>query len=389
MKKFLSYGRQLIGRDDIRAVTSALKSDFLTQGPEVAKFENEICNYTGAKYCVVVSSATAGLHIAVAALEIKPESEGITSPNTFVASANCLVYNSIKPVFADIDESTYNISVTEIQKRTTKKTKVIVTVDYAGQVCEAKKISRLAKDKGIYIIEDAAHAIGSKYKDGSRVGSCRYSDMTVFSFHPIKNMTTGEGGAITTNNKIFYERLLMLRSHGVTKDQNLLTKNPGPWYYEMQLLGFNYRISDICAALGRSQLKKLDKFVSRRRVIVGKYNKAFEKIENIATPYEQPGVLSAFHLYTLQLDFKKIGKTRTEVMEELRSFGVGSQVLYIPVSTQPFYKRLGYKKGDYPIAEAYYEQALSIPLHPGMKNSDVKRVVAALIEVVSSGSSRR
>ncbi len=384
MGKFISYGRQFIDKDDIKAVVSALKSDFLTQGPEVVEFEREICAYTGAKYCVVVSSATAGLHIAVQALKIKPESEGITTPNTFVASANCLIYNSIKPVFADIDKQTYNISFEEIKKKTTKKTKLIVCVDYAGQVCEAEKISKFAKSKGIYLIEDAAHAIGSQYKNGAKVGSCQYSDMTVFSFHPIKNMTTGEGGAVTTNSKELYERLLLLRSHGVVKDPKKLSKNPGPWYYEMISIGYNYRMSDICAALGRSQLKKLDKFIARRRDIVDQYNKAFKDLKNVTIPFEQPGVKSAFHLYTLQIDFKAIGKTRSRVMEELRNHSVGSQVLYIPVPTQPFYRRFGYKKGDFPVVESYYEKTLSIPLYPAMSASDVKKVINALNETINS-----
>jgi len=383
MNDFIPYGRQSIDQNDIKAVTDVLKSDFLTQGPEIEKFEKDICRFTGAKYCLVTSSATAGLHMAVSSLAIPAKSEGITSPNTFVASANSLIYNSIKPIFADIDEKTYNIDAKQIEKKITKKTRVIVAVDYAGQVCEAQRIYKIAKSRGIFVVEDAAHAIGSRYASGERVGSCKYSDLTVFSFHPVKNMTTGEGGAVTTNSKKLYEKLLLLRSHGVTKNPSLFSKNPGPWYYEMQSLGFNYRMSDISAALGRSQLKRLPRFIKRRREIVKKYNEAFKKIENITIPFERPKVVSAFHLYTLKIDFDKIGKSRSQVMAELKIRGVGSQVLYIPVHLQPYYRKTyGYKIDDFPLAESYYKRALSLPLFPGMTDKDVEKVIRAVKEVV-------
>lgn len=379
----IGYGHQYIDDSDIEAVVNALKSDFLTQGPAVAKFEQEICRITGAKYCVSVSNATAGLHVAVAALELRDGSEGITTPNTFLASSNCMVYNNIRPVFADINPVSYNIDPNEIEKRITNKTKLLIPVHFAGLPCEMDKISAIAKKHNLSVIEDAAHAIGSQYADGSYVGNCKYSDMTVFSFHPVKTITTGEGGAVTTNDEKLYQKLLMLRSHGVTKDENLLTKNPGPWYYEMQSLGFNYRMTDIQAALGCSQLQKLDFFKKRRREVVAMYNKAFVGMKYLKTPTEPENVSSCFHLYVTQIGFTALGKTRSQVMAELREKGVGTQVHYIPVPTQPYYKEnYGYKDGDYPIAERYHEQELSLPLYPGLSDGDVDMVINAVKEVI-------
>ncbi len=379
----IGYGHQYIDNDDIQAVVSVLKSDYLTQGPAVVKFEQEICRITGAKYCVSVSNATAGLHIAVAALELDKGSEGITSPNTFLASSNCMVYNNVKPVFADINPVSYNIDPTEIEKHITSKTKLLIPVHFAGLPCEMDKISAIAKKHNLHIIEDAAHAIGSQYADGSYIGNCKYSDMTVFSFHPVKTITTGEGGAITTNDEKLYQKLLMLRSHGITKDEKLLGKNPGPWYYEMQSLGFNYRMTDIQSALGYSQLQKLDFFKKRRREVVAMYNKAFAGMKYLKTPTEPENVSSCFHLYAAQFDFAALGKSRTQVMAELREKGIGTQVHYIPVPTQPFYKETyGYKDGDYPKAEKYYEQELSLPLYPGLNDDDVNMVIDTVKEII-------
>lgn len=247
-----------------------------------------------------------------------------------------------------------------------------------------KSIAKIAKAKKLFVIEDASHAIGSYYEDGNRVGSCRYSDLTTFSFHPVKTITTGEGGAITTNDKKLYERLLLLRTHGITKDPKQLGRNPGPWYYEMKLLGFNYRLTDIQCALGLSQLKKLNKFITRRRQIIAKYNKAFGKIKNITIPYEATGLKSAFHLYVVRIDFEKIGKSRAEFMGELRSDSIGTQVHYIPVHLQPYYRNhFGYKKGDYPVAEKYYEQCLSLPLYPKMTDREVQKVISCVTSYLS------
>lgn len=379
----IGYGHQYIDNDDIQAVVTVLKSDYLTQGPAVVKFEQEICRITGAKYCVSVSNATAGLHIAVAALELDEGSEGITSPNTFLASSNCMVYNNVKPVFADINPVSYNIAPAEIEKHISNKTKLLIPVHFAGLPCEMDEISAIAKEHNLHVIEDAAHAIGSQYADGSYVGNCKYSDMTVFSFHPVKTITTGEGGAVTTNDEKIYQKLLMLRSHGTTKDEKLLTKNPGPWYYEMQSLGFNYRMTDMQAALGYSQLQKLDFFKKRRREVVAMYNKTFAGMKYLKTPTEPENVSSCFHLYATQINFASLGKTRSQVMAELREKGIGTQVHYIPVPTQPFYKeKYGYKDGDFPKAEKYYEQELSLPLYPGLSDDDVNMVINAVKGII-------
>ena len=379
----IQYGHQHIDDEDIQAVVNVLKSDFLTQGPAVSRFENKICEITGAHYCVAVSNATAGLHIAVQALNLPENSEGITTPNTFLASANCLLYNKIRPVFADIDPDTYNIDLTEIGKKITPHTKVIIPVHFAGLSCDMERIKKVADGHNIRVIEDAAHAIGSCYADGSPVGNCKYSDMTVFSFHPVKTITTGEGGAITTNDESLYKRLLQLRSHGVTKDTELLTQNPGPWYYEMHSLGFNYRMTDMQAALGYSQLLKLEHFRERRQSIVDRYNEAFDGIPHIKLPYRNFEQISCFHLYVLQIDFEKIGITRKDFMKKLVDKGIGTQVHYIPVHTQPYYKKhYGYKTGDYPIAEQYYEMALSLPLHLSMTDVDVDKVIFTINEIM-------
>lgn len=375
----ISYGRQFIDDEDISAVVQALKSDFLTQGPAVRNFEQKICEITGAKYCVAVSNATAGLHIAVAALKPAEGEEGITSPNTFLASSNCLIYNNMKPVFADIDPETYNIDPNEIEKKISKKTKVVIPVHFAGLPCDMRRIKEIADKNNIFVIEDAAHAIGSRYFDGTPVGNCRYSDMTVFSFHPVKTITTGEGGAITTNNLEIYKSLQKLRSHGTTKDINELTINPGPWYYEMQELGFNYRLTDMQAALGLSQLNKLERFKERRREIISKYNVEFQGIDWLKIPVEPKGLNSCFHLYVVQIDFKKLGLDRKAVMHKLLNQNVGTQVHYIPVHTQPYYReKFYYRIGDFPKVEAYYEKALSLPLFPAMNNDDIYMVIKAI-----------
>lgn len=375
---FIPYGRQNIDSSDINAVVSTLKSDYLTQGPAVTEFEKSICDYTGASYCVAISNATAALHIAVKALDLDPGKEGITSPNTFVASSNCLIYNGLKPVFADIDPITYNIDPEEIIKRISSNTKLLIPVHFAGRPCDMVKIKKIADEKGLYIIEDAAHAIGSNYPDGSKVGSCKYSDMTIFSFHPVKTITTGEGGAITTNSKELYDKLVMLRSHGITKDPGLLEENPGPWYYEMQGCGYNFRLTDIQSALGTSQMKRLDEFKDRRNAIIEKYNSAFVGLKWLKTPSADEAD-SCFHLYVVQMDFEKLGKSRAEVMEELKGKNIGTQVHYIPVHTQPYYKEnFGCKWGDYPAAEVYYSKALSLPLYPLMKDDEVEYVISQI-----------
>jgi UDP-4-amino-4,6-dideoxy-N-acetyl-beta-L-altrosamine transaminase len=361
------YGRQLIEEDDIAAVVAVLKSDFLTQGPKITEFEQAICD------------CTAALHIAVAALRLAEEREGITSPITFTASANSMAFCGVRPVFADIDPISFNISPAAVRNKITSRTSLITPVHFAGQPAEIEEISEFGRNAGLHIIEDAAHAIGSSYRDGSKVGNCRFSDMTIFSFHPVKTITTGEGGAVTTNDSDLYQQMLFFRSHGITKDPAILFQNPGPWYYEMHELGYNYRITDIQAALGVSQLKKLERFCTRRREIVTMYNQGLKCLPWLVTPVEREGVRSCFHLYVVQIDFQVIGKTRAEVMKELVVQGVGTQVHYIPVHTQPWYKKTyGYNTGDFPVAEAYYDKALSLPLYPGMTEADVQNVISAI-----------
>ncbi len=405
----LNYGKHWLDNDDIAAMAAVLKSDFLTQGPQVGLFEQAIAAYVGCQYAVAVSSGTAALHIAVAALKQErlptgsmPPFSGITAPNTFVASANCLCYNGLEPDFADIDPLNYSIDPLAIKKRLTPRTRIIIPVHFAGQACDMEAISRLKENPGagfgpLYIIEDASHAIGSRYANGKPVGSCCYSDMTVFSFHPVKTIATGEGGLITTNDKDLYERLLLLRSHGITKDHAKLKYHhtsfapldpvfaddvapAAPWYYEMQALGFNYRMTDIQAALGTSQMKKIAGFVTRRRQIVDMYNLAFKSLNGVTIPYEKPGLYSAFHLYVLKFDFAYLCKSRPQVMKELLQQGIGTQVHYIPVHLQPFYREnFSFTPGDFPHAEAYYQQCLSIPLYPKMTDAEVEQVITAIV----------
>lgn len=375
----IPYGTQCIEDDDIAAVVETLRQGPLTQGPKVLAFERALAERVGARYCVAFCNATAGLQCAVKALDIAPGRNGVTSPNTFVASANCLAYNGLVPRFADIDPRTFNVTAETLARQIDGGTSVLVPVHFAGQACDMEPIAALAALKGIPVIEDAAHALGSVHLDGSPVGSCRHSAMTVFSFHPVKTLTTGEGGAVTTNDPVLFERLKLLRSHGITKDPALLQDNPGPWYYEQQELGFNFRITDIQCALGLSQLAKLDRFKSRRREIIEAYHEAFRGMVHVRPPFETPGLDSCLHLYVLRIDFEALGTSRGAVMARLLEQGIGSQVHYIPVHLQPWYRRqYGFAPGHAPVAEATYAQALSIPLYPAMGEAEVERVIAAI-----------
>ncbi|MDQ1351570.1 MAG: UDP-4-amino-4, 6-dideoxy-N-acetyl-beta-L-altrosamine transaminase, partial [Acidobacteriota bacterium] len=278
----IQYGKHWINQDDINAVTKVLESDFLTQGPEIGAFEKALTDYLGVNYAVVVANGTAALHLAVKALDLENETQGVTAPNTFAASANCFVYNGLEPAFVDIDEKTYCMDPTELEKHITPRTKVVIPVHFAGQPADMERIHNITLKRDIHIIEDASHAIGSRYENGRMVGSCCFADMCIFSFHPVKTIATGEGGAITTNRKDLYDKLILLRNHGITKDPSKfkidLSNPPNPWYYEMLELGFNYRMTDIQAALGTSQLKRIDSFIQRRREIVARYNEAFKNI---------------------------------------------------------------------------------------------------------------
>jgi len=384
----IPYGRQFIDDEDIQEVIKTLKSDFITQGPKIKEFESALCEYTEAKYAVAVSNGTAALHISCLAAGIRHNHEVITSPITFVASANCILYCGGKPVFADVQEDTINIDPEEIERKITRNTKAVIPVHFAGHPCDLEEIYAIAKKNNLIVIEDACHALGAEYK-GSKIGSCKYSDMTVFSFHPVKSITTGEGGAVLTNNKKLYEKLLMLRNHGITKDPTKFTINHqlstindyGSWYYEMQELGFNYRLTDFQCGLGLSQLKKLDKFIQRRREIVEIYNKELSKIDEIILPKERPYVKSSWHIYYIRLkNFQK----RKKVFERLRKKGIGVQVHYIPVHLQPYYRNnFGYKEGDYPKAENYYNSTITLPLFVKLNKKQINYILNKIKEAIN------
>lgn len=377
---FLPYGRQWIEDDDIEAVVKILKSDFLTTGPAILEFEEAVAHYVGAKYAVSFSNGTAALHGACFAAGIQEGDEVITTPMTFAASANCVLYQGGTPVFADIDDSTYNIDPKQIEEKITSKTKAIIPVHFTGQPAELDEIHRLAQEHNLVVIEDAAHALGASYKK-KRIGGL--SDMTMFSFHPVKHVTSGEGGVITTNDDVYYQKLLQFRSHGIIKDQQLMTEPHGPWYYEMQSLGFNYRMTDIQAALGANQLKKIDHFLSRRKHYVSLYNEAFESRDEIRIPAQHPDGDSSWHLYIIRLQTEKMKVSRKVIYEELMKENIGVNVHYIPVHKMPYYQQLGYGKETYPVAEKLYEEILTLPLFPKMSVDDINDVITAVIKILN------
>jgi UDP-4-amino-4,6-dideoxy-N-acetyl-beta-L-altrosamine transaminase len=377
-----SYGKQSISWKDIWEVVKVLRSGWLTQGPKVYEFEKQLCIYTGAKYCVAVSSCTAALHLALLALGIKQKNEVVTSPITFLASANAVLYVGGTVKFADIDESTACIDSKEIETHITSKTKAIIPVHFTGQPCDMKNIYEIAKKYNLFVIEDAAHALGSAY-EGGKIGNCAYSDATVLSFHPVKNITTGEGGAITTNNKDVYEKLLMLRTHGVTRDKNFfINNNDGAWYYEQQVLGFNYRITDMQCALGISQLNRLEKFKKRRREIVDLYKREFSEDDRFTFLEEKNYSDTFYHIIPLLVNFDVVKKSKQKIFDELKKEGLFLQVHFIPVHLQPYYKQFGFEKGDFPKAERYYSKAISLPLYYGLKDSDVKCIIKIIKKIV-------
>lgn len=381
MKKrqtFLSYGKQSIDEEDIAAVVETLRSPFLTQGSKVEEFERAIAEYTGAKYAVSFANGTAALHGACYAAGIGEGDEVITTPITFAASANAVRYCGGTVVFADIDEKTYNIDPNEIRKKITAKTKALIPVDFTGQPVDLDEIMAIAEEHNLLVIEDGAHSLGAEYK-GSKVGS--QAHMTMFSFHPVKPITTGEGGIITTNCEELYEKLKLFRSHGIEKITYSLEQ--GDWYYEMTDLGFNYRMTDIQAALGLSQLKKLDSFIERRREIADIYNRELADIPGVILPYQSNNSRSGWHLYTIQLDEQVIGKSRREVFDEMRALNIGVHVHYIPVYWHPYYMELGYELGICPKAESWYERALTLSLFPGMLDEDASDVVQSIKGICS------
>jgi UDP-4-amino-4,6-dideoxy-N-acetyl-beta-L-altrosamine transaminase len=397
-KTWIPYGRQCIDDEDLLSIKEVLNSTNLTQGPKISEFEEALRRETDARFAVCVNSGTSALHIACLAAGVGPGDEVITTPNTFVASANCAVYCGARPVFADIDPDTYNMAPTAVEKKITARTRAVIPVHFAGQSCDMEAIQQIKADaeekhgRKIFIIEDACHALGSLYKD-KKTGSCSFSDMTVMSFHPVKHITTGEGGVVFTNNEELLTKLRLLRSHGITSDPEAYLNhdlafqsgNPNtcsevnPWYYEQVAIGFNYRITDIQCALGLSQLKKLSRFRARRREIVNQYNRAFSNADCIRIPFEAKDCRSNFHLYVPLFDFDKMGISRARFMEKLKDRGIQTQVHYIPVHFHSYYRRqFGTGPGDCPNAEDYYRQCLSLPLHPSMNDMDVNRVLMVI-----------
>ena len=385
--KVIPYGRQDINEQDIQAVVDVLRSDWLTQGPAIERFERAVAEYCGAKYAVAVNSATSALHIACKAAGLGGGDVMWTSPNTFVASANCGRYSGSAVDFVDIDPLTYNMSETELAKKLQlakadgKLPKVVIPVHFAGQSCAMQRIAELAREYGFMVIEDASHAIGGSYR-GQKIGSGSFSDMTIFSFHPVKIITTAEGGMVLTNRDDLYEKLVLYRSHGITKNPAKMTENShGPWYYQQLELGFNYRMTDIQAALGNSQLNRIDEFVNRRHMLAARYNELLRDMP-VVVPWQSPDTYSAFHLYVIRLKLDSIKKSHKQVFEDLRAAGIGVNLHYIPVHTQPYYRNLGFKPGDYPQAEQYYREAISLPLYYGLEYQAQDCVIARLKEVL-------
>jgi len=388
MAATIPYGRQEVTQADIDAVVEVLQSDYLTQGPMVPRFEKTVADYCGADYAVAVNSATSALHVACRALGLCPGDRLWTSPITFVASANCGLYCGAEVDFVDIDCHTYNLCSQALERklidaeRNGNLPKIVIPVHLCGQPCDMQAIHALSKRFGFSIIEDASHAIGGKYR-GEPVGNCRYSDITVFSFHPVKIITTAEGGMALTNDAKLAERMELLRSHGVTRDPALMTHQPdGPWYYQQVDLGFNYRITDVQAALGVSQMARLDEYVTRRHYLAQRYDRLLSGLP-VTLPYQHPDSYSGLHLYIIRLQSDKISLSHRDVFEALREQGIGINLHYIPVHTQPYYQRMGFKYGDFPEAERYYHEAISLPIYPGLSESDQDRVITAIRKIVT------
>ncbi|MGS1117995.1 UDP-4-amino-4,6-dideoxy-N-acetyl-beta-L-altrosamine transaminase [Castellaniella sp. UC4442_H9] len=384
----IPYGHQDITQADVDAVLAVLKSDFLTQGPQVPAFEQAVAAKVGARHAVAVNSATSALHIACLALELGPGDWLWTTPITFVASANCALYCGAKVDFVDIDPRTYNLDPAalaaklEQAEREGRLPKIVVPVHLCGQPCDMVAIHQLAQRYGFKVIEDASHAIGGKYR-GEYIGNCRYSDITVFSFHPVKIITTAEGGMAVTNDAALAERMSLYRSHGVTRDPALMSHAPdGPWYYQQVALGFNYRMTELQGALGLSQLSRLDEYVARRHAIATRYDARMADLP-VITPWQHPDGYSGLHLYVIRLCLNRIGATRRQVFEALRERGVGVNVHYIPVPTQPYYQAMGFASGNFPQAERYYVEVISLPMYVGLTEEMQDQVVGALITTLA------
>jgi len=398
MLSVIPYGKHYIDEDDIQSVVDVLRNGMLTQGPKVADFERKVANYVGAKYAVAVANGTAALHLSCMVLGLGKGDKVITTPNTFVATSNSILYVGAKPIFVDIDEQTLNIDIVQVEQAiiNSKDIKAIFPVHFSGLPCEMDEIKQLANKYNLSVVEDASHALGAIYDDGSKVGNCQYSDMTTLSFHPVKGIAAGEGGMITTNDKALYLKLTRLRSHGITKgnfefpggslaDDSLINKDEAlengelkRWYYEMQHLGYNYRITDIQCALAISQMDKIDLFIARRRQIVKYYDQAFTEVPNISLLQNHARDNSSHHIYVVSINFNKVGMSRNKFMTKLAEQGIGSQVHYIPVVSQPYYQALGYDLDDYPVTKTYYQNTLTIPLYYGLTDLERNQVVSSI-----------
>lgn len=383
----IPYAKQDINQEDIDAVINVLRSDFLTQGPLVPLFEDTVKKHVGADYAVAVNSATSALHIACLSLELGTGDWLWTSPISFVASANCGLYCGANIDFVDIDALTYNLCPKSLEeklvlaKKIGKLPKIVVLVHFSGQSCDMEAIYSLSKEYGFKIIEDASHAIGGKYKD-EYIGNCKFSDITVFSFHPVKIITTAEGGMALTNNPNLAEKMNLYRSHGITRDKSLMTKVPdGPWYYQQIELGFNYRITELQAGLGLSQLKRLDQFVLRRHELAKRYDQLLYGLP-VLIPKQHPDSYSAMHLYVIRLKLNEINKSHKEIFDSMRAHGIGVNLHYIPIHTQPYFKKIGFKESHFIEAEKYYREAISLPIYPSLSLSDQERSAQILKEII-------
>lgn len=387
-EKKISYGKQNIDDSDINEVIRVLKSDWLTQGPEVNNFEKNLCNYFGSANAIAVANGTASLHLIAKASGWNSDDTVITSPISFLASINCALYCNAKPDFADIDEKSYTIDPKKLEekilqlKKAGKKVKAVVAVDFAGNVCDWKSLKALSEKHNFHLINDFCHALGAEYFNDKQY-AVKYAEAVNMSFHPVKHITTGEGGAVLTDNSVLAEKIKLLRTHGMTKDVNLLEENHGSWYYEMVDLGFNYRITDFQCALGSNQLKKLDEYLIKRRKIASLYDQAFANIDNIIIPFVKPEVKHAYHLYPLQIDFDKFGISRRELFEQLAKKNIFCQVHYIPIHLQPYYRNnFGFKKNDFPVAEKFYSREISLPVYPDLSEDDQLFVIESLKSIL-------
>ena len=374
MINFIPYGKQSIDEDDINSVVEVLKSDFLTTGPKIKEFEDELCKYTNAKYCVAVANGTAALHLASLVLLNKGD-KVITTPNSFVATSNSILYVEAKPIFVDIKEDgNIDLDLCEEELKKDSSIKAIYVVHFSGNPVNQKKLKYLKESYNIKILEDCAHSLGAAF-EGIKAGSCENSDCSILSFHPVKHITTGEGGAVTTNSKEIYEKLLELRAHGIKR-----FPDAAPWYYEMHSLGFNYRITDMQAALGISQLKKLDSFVKRRKEIALKYDKAF--LNSVVKPLYSFNQNSSYHLFVVKVDFSKLNISKIELFNKMRKKNIGLQLHYIPINKQPYYKSLGYGNEDTPIMNRYYDECFSLPMYSSLSNEEQEYVIKTLLEIL-------